>query len=79
MSPVEIVNEEDSFDMKIFPSLFQTFFQTMSSGKCFDTEGLLKCLLTEIKNYEHYERFIVPRYMFLKYFSKLKANFLLLR
>ena len=75
MSPVEIVNEEDSFDMKIFPSLYQSLFQTMSGGKGFDTEGLLKCLSTEIKNYEQYERFIVARYMFWKYFSKLKANF----
>jgi hypothetical protein len=71
----EIV-DEDSFDMKIFPKLYQNLFQNSAgSAKPFDTESLLKCLSTEIKTFEHYEKFIVARYMFWKYFSKLRANF----
>ena len=59
--------------MKIFPKLYQSLFQIGS--KSFDTDSLLKCLSAEIKTYEQYEKFVVARYMFWKYFSKLKANF----
>ena len=80
--------DEDSFDMKIFPKLYQSLFQAnggagssnttaaaAATAKPFDTDALLKCLSTEIKTYEHYEKFIVARYMFWKYYAKLRANF----
>ena len=69
----EPMDEKDSFDLKIFPKLYQSLFQIGS--KSFDTDSLLKCLSAEIKTYEQYEKFVVARYMFWKYFSKLKANF----
>ena len=76
-------DDENSFDMKIYPKLYQSLFQTNSSSstsasstaKPFDTDVLMKCLSVEIKTYEHYEKFIVARYMFWKYFAKLRANF----
>ena len=81
----ENLNEEDenSFDMKIYPKLYQTLFQSSSlsntagssAAKSFDTDVLMKCLSAEIKTFEHYEKFIVARYMFWKYFAKLRANF----
>jgi hypothetical protein len=67
--------ESNSFDMKIYPKLYQSVFQTLSGGKMFDTENLIKCLSADIKTFEQYEKFIVARYMFWKYFSLLKTNF----
>jgi hypothetical protein len=69
-------DEINSFDMKIFPKLYQSVFNvSTTTGKAFDTDSLIKCLSGDIKTYEQYEKFIVARYMFWKYFSQLKTNF----
>ncbi|CAF0766591.1 unnamed protein product [Brachionus calyciflorus] len=67
-------DENDSFDLKIFPKMYQSVFQ-INNSKQFDTASLIKCVSAEIKTYDKYEKYIVARYMFWKYFSKLNTNF----
>jgi hypothetical protein len=69
-------NENVSFDLKIFPNLYQRLFNsTSSSTQTLDSNVLIKCISSEPKSYEQYEKFLVARYMLWKYCSKLKTNF----
>lgn len=69
--------DSESFDLNLFPRMYHLVFGSGSGSRSskFDTESLIKCLTFEIKSYEQYEKYIVARYMFWKYFSKLKTNF----
>lgn len=81
-----VLFDNDSFDLNLFPRMYHLVFggstsaastsgSSSSASSKFDTDSLIKCLTFEIKTYEHYEKYIVTRYMFWKYFSKLKTNF----
>lgn len=68
--------DSESFDLNLFPRMYHSVFASGGTGASkFDTDSLIKCLTFDIRTYEHYEKYIVARYMFWKYFSKLKTNF----
>lgn len=69
--------DSESFDLNLFPRMYHQVFSssTGSASTKFDTDSLIKCLTNDIKVYDQYEKYIVARYMFWKYFSKLKTNF----
>lgn len=69
-----IRKESESFDVKIFPDMYQSLFQICCSKK-FDTTSLLKSVSSSITTHEQYQKYLVARYMFWKYFSKLNTNF----
>ena len=69
-----MIEERESFDIKIFPDMYQSLFQ-INSSKQFDTSSLLKSVSTSITTHEQYQKYLVARYMFWKYFSKLNTNF----